>query len=116
MEEKKISLQPHLQYSFKEVKGPQGERIYSEFTSGTWLEDCEKKIRNLHPDGHALPIIISSDQLTISQRKSVHNVYLSVGLVENSERRKPGGREVFKKRRKRKEKRIILILSFLKKS
>jgi len=95
-----------LTYRF-ELRFEGGKRCYDEIYTGDWFKNVQEILDNENPGQNVaiLSIILSSDSTTLSKNALVHNVYLSLGNMEQSQRQKPGSREVMN----------FLFFSFLKK-
>ncbi|KAG1883313.1 hypothetical protein F4604DRAFT_1575913, partial [Suillus subluteus] len=72
------------------------ERIYDELMSGDWAWETQVRDLTLLPDGATLvPVILSSDKTQLCQfrgDKTAYPVYLTIGNISKSIRRKPSFR------------------------
>jgi hypothetical protein len=71
-----------------------GDQIYDEIYNSLWWERAQEEIRMTHPSACVAGIILSSDELNLSEKTKSHNVYLSSANVPLEHRRKSSGREV----------------------
>jgi len=86
----------HIKYEYEEARGPNGKRIFNEITNCDWFRDTSTKVRETVPDGHVLAIILSSDETQLTNKTNVHNVYVSLAIVDRDKRAKDFGRKVSK--------------------
>ncbi|KAF5388369.1 hypothetical protein D9615_000743 [Tricholomella constricta] len=66
-------------------------RLYHELNTGRWWWSTQKVLEQTRPGATIIPIIISSDktQITLFRNKSAYPVYLTIGNLPKSIRRKP---------------------------
>ncbi|PIL24483.1 hypothetical protein GSI_14238 [Ganoderma sinense ZZ0214-1] len=69
-------------------------RVYFDMHTGRWWWDTQKEIEKRKPGATIIPIIISSDktQLTVFGNKTAYPVYLTIGNLPKTIRRKPSRR------------------------
>jgi len=84
----------HIKFDFEEARGEEGKRVYNEITDCDWFRDASAEVRKTVPEGHVLALVLSSDETLLHAKKSVHNMYLSLGLVDRQLRMKDFGRKV----------------------
>jgi len=85
----------HMHYEFEKAVDEKKRRIYNELHQCDWFRDTETKIRKSVPGGHLLGVILSSDELLLSGKRHVHNIYVSLANVDREGRMKSWGRKVF---------------------
>ncbi|KDQ27146.1 hypothetical protein PLEOSDRAFT_1043945 [Pleurotus ostreatus PC15] len=70
------------------------ERLYHEMNTGKWWWSTQEALEATKPGATIIPIIISSDktQLTLFRDKTAYPVYLTIGNLPKSIRRKPSRR------------------------
>ncbi|EIN09278.1 hypothetical protein PUNSTDRAFT_113700 [Punctularia strigosozonata HHB-11173 SS5] len=70
------------------------ERLYHDMHTGEWWWKTQEAVEEKTPGATIVPIIISSDktQLTLFRNKSAYPVYLTIGNLPKSIRRKPSRR------------------------
>ncbi|KAJ8496749.1 hypothetical protein ONZ45_g12346 [Pleurotus djamor] len=87
---------PYLCFSPKRhyTDADQTERLYHDMHTGKWWWDTQVAVEARTPGATIIPIIISSDktQLTLFRNKSAYPVYLTIGNLPKSIRRKPSRR------------------------
>ncbi|KAI0825391.1 hypothetical protein BC628DRAFT_1320379 [Trametes gibbosa] len=66
-------------------------RLYHDLHTGRWWWDTQKAVEDNTPGATIIPIILSSDktQVTLFRNKSAYPVYLTIGNLPKSIRRKP---------------------------
>ncbi|KAK7060730.1 hypothetical protein VNI00_000462 [Paramarasmius palmivorus] len=66
-------------------------RLYHDMHTGDWWWDTQVEFESQHPGATIVPIIISSDktQVTLFRNKTAYPVYMTIGNLPKSIRRKP---------------------------
>ncbi|KAI0324537.1 hypothetical protein GY45DRAFT_1349365 [Cubamyces sp. BRFM 1775] len=69
-------------------------RLYHDLHTGRWWWETQKAVEADTPGATIIPVILSSDktQITLFRNKSAYPVYLTIGNLPKSIRRKPGRR------------------------
>ncbi|KAI0055041.1 hypothetical protein BV25DRAFT_1816184 [Artomyces pyxidatus] len=87
---------PHMVYAPERhyVDADRTVRVYNEMHTGKWWWRVQRAIEEREEGGTVVPLIVSTDktQLTSFRNKSAYPIYLTIGNIPKSIRRKPSRR------------------------
>ncbi|KAF7972500.1 hypothetical protein HWV62_17870 [Athelia sp. TMB] len=87
---------PHLKFAPERYYADPDQtiRVYHDMETGNWWWKTQKAIEALKPGATIIPIILSTDktQVTLFRNKSAYPIYMTIGNIPKSIRRKPSCR------------------------
>ncbi|EIW81904.1 hypothetical protein CONPUDRAFT_54049, partial [Coniophora puteana RWD-64-598 SS2] len=84
-----LSFQPEQHYATADKA--ESERLYHDMQTGKWWWSTQEVLEQQKPGATIIPVILSSDktQITLFRNKTAYPVYLTIGNLPKSIRRKP---------------------------